>query len=154
MTVSTAIHSVITALVSMGATALPSVSQYDGPSLSMQPDQDILMWGVRSLVDQDFTQAEASEQEWATLGTNRSKEERFTVYGVYLAWSGGDTISALRSRAITNLTTVETALRADPSLQTTTLALSRLQVFSVRAGQVTTGQQVHVEFGVDIRARI
>jgi hypothetical protein len=150
-------HITIVALTSFAQTALgASFAVYDGPPLTDQPDSDYLLIGVDDAFRAEgFDTAASGESNWIVFGTNRPRDEKFTVSGVMVAWDGAETIANVRARAVANLTTFSNALRADPSLGgITAVAATGLSVSAVQQMQSTVGQVVQIPFSISCRSRI
>ena len=118
MTVTSRLPALIDYLVNLFTTdptvgaATPPVSVYDGPPTT---GLDAPLKLYIGLTDPDSEQAEPagdSVQNWAALG-RRGRDEMVTIHCCAEAWSGVDTIQAVRLSAAGIVAAVETLMQAD-----------------------------------------
>lgn len=94
--------------------ATPPVTVFDGPPTTALDAPLKLYVG---LTDPDSDAAEAAgdiTQEWAALG-RRARNETVTIHCVAEAWSGDDSIQAVRLSCTGIVAAVETLMQADTS---------------------------------------
>lgn len=101
----------------------------------------------------DFKAVDA-DQEWVGLGA-RSRDEEFDVICCVSVLSGNSELRTARETAFAMLATIETALRADPSLgQTPTPYVAEYRPAAVHTEPTGNGFQVRAVFSVHVKARL
>jgi hypothetical protein len=157
--ISSRIFPAINAVVAIATAALEATETtvIDGPVSSQVPDGNFLCVGADTPYNSG-TQIMAvdGDSDWAALGA-RAREETFTIWCTYVAWTGDSDLSDARARAATDIGELEAALRAAPGFNLNgTLPSGWVALVITRVSQVNTdnGVQVHVLFGVVCRARI
>lgn len=153
-----AVPALIDALVAAAKTALePEVIVYDGMDVSDDPG-DFLMIGVDDPDSDALSNSAESEQEWATVGQDLSRNERGTITCAALSWTGESKRGAqkiVRDRAYAITAKVEDILRADPKLGVPTLLWTEFGGNSnLLQGQDQQGAQALIVFQIGFRAFI
>lgn len=125
-----------------------------GYDLSDDPS-DVMMIGVPSLSDVNSISAGSFSQEFATLGTPRSRDENGTINGVVMARNGQGDQQAATEAAFGYVAGLEAALRADPAMGVTDFAylVAQMSTGDVAEDQVD-GATTAISFTVAYRARI
>jgi hypothetical protein len=150
------VPALIDALVARCDAALSAVSVYDGYGVTDNPG-DFLMVGVEDPDSQDSASSSDASQEVATMGTNRSRDERGTVSCVALSWNGDGDQKAARDRVYATTAAVESLLRANPDLGIPGYALVVTGFGAdqrLMQNQDTDGAEAAVFFTVRFRARL
>lgn len=148
----TTVPAVLTALVALGATALPGVQVYDGPFDGDNLADEYLCVGFSRDEDESSVDGSAIDEGNLTNG------ETYSVHCI-LSVATGDmndgAVAARRARCSALLSLFAGALRADPSLSGALVAgaSATLGTFSWIYGQtVAGGSYAEVEFDVDVTA--
>ncbi len=150
------LYPLLDALVAAARTALPSVTVYDGPGVSDDPG-DYLMIGVDDPDQPNPVLAATSTQTPATLGTARSRDEEGDITCAALSWNGDADQSAARAgcKAITDA--VENLIRTVtfPALGVTGVkTLGFGTSFTLSQDQNASGAMALVVFSIHYKARI
>jgi hypothetical protein len=155
--VSTAAYpTVIAALVTTAQTAAAGAFRVvRGYDLSDDPS-DVMLIGVPHIADVSTIAAGSITQKPAAMGTPRSRDEEGSIFGVVMARNGQGDQAAACNAAFAYLASLETAIRADPTLGTAATFKSLVAQFS--AGDVfedqIDGAATAVEFTVTYKARL
>ena len=95
--------------------ASPPVAVYDGPVVTAAPAQLVLYVGLQDPDSNDVQAAATFTQQREDMGTV-TRGETTTVNCVAEAWSGADTVSAVRTAAFGIVAAVEALVRADNTM--------------------------------------
>ena len=154
-----AIPVLIDALVTQATAALTDRLVIDGFGVTDDANPNILMVGVDDPGAQTSAQSSETSQEAATLGTNRSRDQRGAITCAALSWTGDTSTSnqkAARDAVYATLAAVENILRTDPSLGVTGFPLLVCQLGDERLSQnqYEDGCDALLIFTVNFRARL
>lgn len=147
---SSAVDSVITALVAGFTAALPGVEVGDGPPVESPGVVDLVLVGHDQSPDADS--AITTRQEWANLACT-SRYETGEIPCCVFTQSGDTDIAARRTRAMQLLAACEVRLRADLSLGGVVMT-SQLVAAVAHEYQNVDGSAVVVPFTVTYRAQV
>lgn len=88
------------------------------------------------------------EQEYHDLGASATKDERGTIRCHLSCWSGDTDLAALRSTALGYFDTIQSTLRANPTLSLTGTRAPEIEVsgMEVRQGYSSQGIRVDLSF--------
>lgn len=115
---------------------------FDGwPSLGDLPNECVIVGGTRN-----------EEENWALLG-NRGRDETFEIEVVIRGAVQGDSQKEARDRAYGFLASIETWLRANPTLGITGVYDAQLVGSAYTPFPTEEGLAVQIESGVRIRTR-
>lgn len=92
--------------------ATPPVTVYDGPPTSALDPGLKLFVGLTNPDSTTVDPAADSTQAWASIG-RRGRDEMITIHCAAEAWSGSDTIQAVRLSVYGIVSAVETLMQAD-----------------------------------------
>jgi hypothetical protein len=92
-------------------------------------------------------------QDWAGLGAKR-RDETLDIHCAVVALSGDGDAKSARDRAKTILTTVETTVRADPSLGQPPQFTAGLKPVAAFQEPTTDGLQIRITFTISIKTRV
>lgn len=147
----------IDALVAACTTGLPLVNILDGVGDTNDPG-DYLMIGVQDPDVEPLSPAADSSETPATFGTNRSRDERGTLWFTAYSWNGDGDQKAARDAAYATTAYVATLVRqrATPPFGISALITVEFATDSQRLaqGQFTVGAVAQVMFGINYRARL
>jgi hypothetical protein len=152
MAVTSAFPQVINALISQlgSAAGLSGVRIFDGVEVDWSYPKDFIAVGHDGSDDGQVT-ASSTTQTYQQLGNIKEFEDG--QIDCFLSCMDGTTnLTALRTRAATLISAVDTALRADASLGGTCL-YSILSNTSMTYIQSANGAAVNINFSVSYRAR-
>lgn len=149
---------IVDALFTQATAALPTVKVFDGFQLTKQRGPDILMIGVDDGSNPGAATGSNSNQEQATAGTPRSRQQTGFINCWALSWTGHKTQKEARDRVYAIQAAVETILRADPTLgiprpngQVLTIQLDAEQLTQDQSG---AGAEALLTFVIKFEARI
>jgi hypothetical protein len=144
------------ALVTTLTTAIGTVTNVvDGPPLAWDflstsdsvSENRYLFIGATPDSDTSFE----ADQDFNAAGAV-SRDEHFTVYCTAYVWAGDNTMKTRRDDAFGIVASVETAIRADPSLGNAVLYSRMSGITSASQSQSEQGSEVTVTFTVACRA--
>jgi len=142
-----------TSAATLGA-ANPPVTIVDGAFLSNDHPPLSLVVGSNDVDGAFLPEAATATQEWVGPG-NRKRNERLSILCIAEAWSGDESLSAVRVAAAAILSAVEDLTRADANLGGTVLYTSPgVNNVLYRYGQTNLGPLCRVFFSIDAFARI
>jgi hypothetical protein len=154
------IFGALDALVAIAQAALPAgVDTIDGPFATQPAEQDYLVVGVDQPPPHlgQAIRAVNGSSAWVGVG-GQHRDETFSIWCMYVAYSSDPTFTLSRARAHTNIGLLETALRTGSggllNGALTNPAWAGLQITDVAQQNDGNGCQVHVLFSVDCRGRI
>lgn len=150
------VPALIDALVDRCDAAITAASVYDGYGVTDEPG-NFLMIGVEDPDSQDSASSSDASQDVATMGTNRSRDERGTVSCVALSWNGNGDQKDARDKVYATTAAVESLLRATPDLGITGYALVVTGFGAdqrLMQNQDDSGAEAAVFFTVRFRARL
>ena len=152
MTVTTAIPQVINGLISTlsSASSLSGVRIFDGPEVDMSYPNDFIVVGHDGSEDGEVSVASVT-QTFQQLG-NMKQFEDGTVDCFLSTWDGGTSLSARRARAGVLLSAIDTAIRANATLDGSCI-YSQIASHSMTYLQTDVGAAVNVNFTISYRAR-
>lgn len=155
MTVSSKVFDTIDAVVAAFETA--SLLTYDGPVVDHEFPDEAVFVGYDGDPEGEQIAADMS-QEWAAIGAKR-RNESFDIRCCAIAYFGdGDSWKDARARAKTLLSSVETVLRADPSLGqldgVTPFFVAEIRPTVAHQENTDRGYRVRIPFTVHVETRI
>lgn len=145
------------ALVAMSTSA--GLQVVDGPMPSSQMPFDYVIIGMADAdMSGEWPDASQGMADWATIGAGSGGnppgiDERFSLFGVAVSWSGSGTFTSLRAKVKTTLTALDSAVRADTTLQGSVM-YSHLTLVGIRQIAAGNGPAVQARFQIDARSRI
>src|SRR6266496_5373782 len=136
--------------------ALPTLDAvgavYDGPQIASTTSKDVVIVGCSNPLDTGMTLAvDTGQQDWVAVAPpSQPRDESFAIYSTYVAWTGSNDLAGCRARADTNISAIETAVRANPLLSggLTAPGWSSLSVVSLEQVQDPSGAALHVLFAL------
>lgn len=148
-----AFPSVIAAVMTVAADALPFVSVVRGRDVS-QESGDVVMVGVRDMLGDQWEAAGAFQQTMQTFGGNR--EEVGSVSCLVVAWNGNGDQDAASTAAFDHLAAIEAAVRADQTLGLTAFdyVVAEFEAGDVSESQNPQGAAVALSFSITYKIRI
>ena len=141
------VPALIDALVTQITAALPNVRVYDGFGVSDDPG-DYLMVGVEDPESNNGEAARADEEQ-ATFGTTRPRQESGVIHMAALSWNGNGDQKAARDAAYATAAAVANTLR--PNAAPDVLGVTGL--LGVGYGASTALEQAQDEFGAKAALR-
>jgi hypothetical protein len=150
------IPTLIDALVAQSDSAISSATVSDGYGVTEDPG-DFLMIGVEDPDSADSSYSVDVSQAAATMGPNRSRDERGEIACVALSWNGKGNQKEARDKAFAITAKVEDLLRASPTLGISGYSLLVVQygpTQRLRQDQPDYGAEAAVFFSVGFRARL
>lgn len=148
------IANLIDALVTTMTAALPGVLVYDGVGVSGDRNPNALFIGVDDPDSPNVALSAHAEQDWANANYTRRDENGFVVCAAS-SWTGEVDPKLARNNAMSTMAAVETALRANPSLNLTGMLWTSVGTkISLLQNQTEHGAHAVVLFRVNYRARI
>jgi hypothetical protein len=152
----TRIGDVIDALVTTMRTALPNVLVVDGVGVSADRNPNALFIGVDTPEDTSGTPVFAADtrQQWANANYTARDEEGYVVCAAS-SFVGETNQKQARDNALATVASVETTLRANPSLGVAGLLwLSVGTRIALVQNQTTVGSHAIILFRVSWKARL
>lgn len=121
---------------------------FDGPPTS--GDQLSSFVAIGHDPDSDEPTAGDVEQEWHDLGAAATREEHGRIRCYVSAWAGDLDLPTVRATALTILDTIQTTLRANPTLSLTGTRAPVIEVedIALRQGFTQSGTRVDVPFTI------
>lgn len=137
-------------------TGAATVRITEGPGVSSATNQQLIWVGVEA--SDEFSppgKGGSGQVLWATMGTNHSRDERFSVNCVADAWAGNYDPPTLRAQAFALFGAAITAVTSDPSIGRPggVLALESY-TFDYSVITASEGASGRIEFVLNFRARI
>ena len=149
-----AVPSIIDALVTAARAALTDVAVYDGYGVSDDPG-DFLMIGVEDVDGQDQARSADSSQTWAGTGIGAPRDESGEITCAALSWNGDADQKAARDGAYAITAAVENLLRENPALGLPTVLWTGYgSSTQLTQDQSDGGAMALVVFRIAFRARI
>lgn len=133
-----------------GASALSGVRIFDGPEVDMSYPNDFIAVGHDGSEDGEVSVANVT-QTFQQLG-NMKQFEDGTVECFLSTWDGGTSLSARRTRAGVLLSAIDTAIRANATLNGSCL-YSSIASHQMTYLQTDVGAAVNINFTITYRAR-
>lgn len=154
---STRIFAAYNAYLAIIQTALPAGFQVlDGPQTGY-PDQDLVIVGCQDpMAGNDLIAVDTGAQNWITVGPPQHRDETFIIWATYVAWTGDNDFPSCRARADTNISLIETAVRADLTLggALTNPGWAGIAITQMKQVLAQRGVALHIQFALACRARI
>lgn len=141
-TVPATLTAILATLQATGATV------YDGPVVT-DDVQDAIWIGYDGDPGGTFESIINHLQSWAGLG-KRARNETFSIVCAVTVLLGNDDTASARAKAYTMLGTVETSLRADPSLAQPPPFVAEIEPNSLLTEPTSDGFQVRIPFFIHI----
>ena len=133
-----------------GASSLSGVRIFDGPEVDMSYPNDFIVVGHDGSEDGEVPVASVN-QIFEQLG-NMKQFEDGTIDCFLSTWDGGTSLSARRTRAGVLLSAIDTAIRANATLNGSCI-YSLLSSHQMSYLQTDVGAAVNVNFTITYRAR-
>jgi hypothetical protein len=149
MTATSSVPATIDALVA--ALTAAGVTAWDGPVITGDFENAVYV-GYDGDPDGEFLAVEM-DQEWAGIG-NKARSETFDIICCAYVLSGPPETKACRDTAYGLMATVETVLRADPSIAQAPYFVAAIKPKSFFPWPTSDGMQGRLVFHIHVQTRI